>query len=232
LNIVDVLHQRPFTHITQIVRNVGNPPETRAIIGGFAGGKASSRLPVEAGVEMRLEDRNDQELLQLARTDSQAFAVLYSRYYRHLRAYAMGILKDVDLADDVTEETFVRLTSRLGWLAVARRPLAPWLLRVAHNLAVDDLRQRSHSQTLVEEADAASTDPDETTENIQSHAQEIQNAMSRLPPFECACVTLRFMEHRTTADIAQQLHCTQRQITLALSYAYKLLRHNLSDILP
>jgi RNA polymerase sigma-70 factor (ECF subfamily) len=186
---------------------------------------------VEAGVETSLQERNDQELLELARTDLQAFAALYSRYYRHLRAYALSFLKDADLADDVAEETFVRLTGRLGWLAVARRPLAPWLFRVAHNLAVDELRRRSHSQTLVEETVAASTDPDETTEDIQSHVQEIRNAMSALPPFEYTCVTLRFMEHRTTAEIARQLDCTPRQVTLALSYAYKVLRRELSDIL-
>ena len=76
-------------------------------------------------METSLEERNDQELLELARTDSQAFTVLYSRYYHHLRAYAMSFLRDADLADDVAEETFVRLTGRLGWLAVAHRPLAP-----------------------------------------------------------------------------------------------------------
>jgi RNA polymerase sigma-70 factor (ECF subfamily) len=187
---------------------------------------------VEAGVETGLEERNDQELLELAGTDWQAFAALYSRYYRHLRAYAMGFLKDADLADDVAEETFARLTGRLGWLAVAHRPLAPWLFRVAHNLAVDELRRRSHSQTLVEETAAASADPDETTDDIQSHVEEIRNAMGALPPFEYTCVTLRFMEHRTTAEIAHQLGCTPRQVTLALSYAYKVLRRELSDILP
>ena len=183
-------------------------------------------------METGLQERNDQELLELAKTDSQAFVVLYSRYYRHLRSYAISILKDVDLADDVAEETFARLTGRIGWLAVARRPLAPWLFRVAHNLAVDELRRRSHSQTLVEETTAASTDPDETTEDIQSHVQEIRNAMSALPPFEYTCVTLRFMAHKTTAEIARQLGCSPRQVTLALNYAYKVLRRILSDISP
>ena len=56
--------------------------------------------------------------------------------------------------------------------------------------------------------------------------------MSALPPFEYTCVTLRFMEHRTTAEIAHQLDCTARRVTLALSYAYKVLRRELSDILP
>ncbi|MCX6098194.1 MAG: sigma-70 family RNA polymerase sigma factor [Caldiserica bacterium] len=183
-------------------------------------------------METGLEKRSDQELLELARTDSQAFAALYSRYYRHLRAYAASFLKDADLADDVAEETFARLTSRLGWLAVARRPLAPWLFRVAYNLAMDELRRRSHSQTLMEETAVAGTDPDETIQDIQSHVQEIRNAMSALPPFEYACVTLRFMEDRTTAEIARQLGCTPRQVTLALNYAYKALRRTLSDISP
>ena len=199
---------------------------------GLPRARFHGRLPVEAGVETGLEERSDQELLELARTDSQALAVLYSRYYRHVRAYAMSFLKDPDLADDVTEETFSRLTGRLGWLAVARRALAPWLFRVTHNLAVDELRRRSHSQTLVEETVAASADPDEEAEDVQSHVQEIRNAMSALPPFEYTCVTLRFMEHRTTAEIARQLGCTPRQVTLALSYAYKVLRRELSDILP
>lgn len=183
-------------------------------------------------METGLEERSDQELLEFARTDSQAFAVLYSRYYRHLRAYATGILKDADLADDVAEETFARLTIRLGWLAVARRPLAPWLFHVAHNLAMDELRRRSHSQTLMEETAVASADPDETTEDIQSHVQEIRDAVSGLPPLECACIMLRHAEHKTTAEIARQLGYTPRQVTLALNYAYKVLRRTLSDIFP
>lgn len=181
-------------------------------------------------METSLKKKSDQELLGLARTDAQAFTVLYFRYYRHLRAYAMSFLKDADLADDVVEETFARLTSRLGWLAVAHRPLAPWLFRVAHNLAVDELRRRSHLQTLVEETTSDASD--EEAEDIQSHAQEIRNAMNALPPFEYTCVTLRFMEHKRTVEIAQQLGCTPRQVTLALSYAYKVLRRMLSDILP
>lgn len=187
----------------------------------------------EDGVKTDLQERNDQELLELARGNSHAFVVLYSRYYRHLRAYAMGILQDADLADDVAEETFVRLTSRLGWLAVTRRPLAPWLFRVAHNLAMNELRRQSHLQTLVEETTVANGDPDDgTTEDVEAHAQEIQNAVSALAPFEYACVTLRSREHKTTAEIACQLGCTARQVTLALSYAHKVLRRTLSDILP
>jgi RNA polymerase sigma-70 factor (ECF subfamily) len=191
-------------------------------------GTLYGRLPEEAGVDTELPERGDQELLELARTDSQAFVVLYSRYYRHLRAYAMGILKDADLADDVAEETFARLTSRLGWLAVAHRPLAPWLFCVARNLAMDELRRQSRLRVLPDNAVSVSGDPPDDT--VEEHAQEIRNAIGALPPFECACVTLRFMEHRTTADIAQQLHCTPRQVTYALNYAYKLLRRNLSDI--
>jgi RNA polymerase sigma-70 factor (ECF subfamily) len=184
-------------------------------------------------VETNLEERSDQELLELARTNSQAFVVLYSRYYRHLRAYATALLKDADLADDVAEETFARLTSRLGWLAVTHRPLAPWLFCVAHNLSMDELRRQSRSQTLVDDSAVVNCDAgNDTTEEIEAHVQEIRNAISALPPLECACVMLRHTEHKTTAEIARQLGCTPRQVTLALNYAYKVLRRTLSDISP
>src|SRR5450756_477445 len=62
-------------------------------------------LVVEVGVEPDLQEKSDQQLLILAREDSRAFAVLYGRHHHHIYSYALGILHDRDLAEDVAEET-------------------------------------------------------------------------------------------------------------------------------
>ena len=187
-------------------------------------------LVMEAGVEPNLQEKSDQQLLILAWEESRAFAVLYGRHHHHIYSYALGILHDRDLAEDVAEETFARLTSRLGWLASTHRPLLPWLYCVARNRAMDELRSRRR-EGLLGITDIACCDPDDdTVKNIEAHAPEILNAISSLNQFECACMTLRHAERMATKDVARELGCRPRKVTAALNHAYELLRHKLSDI--
>jgi RNA polymerase sigma-70 factor (ECF subfamily) len=187
-------------------------------------------LVVEVGVEPNLEEKSDQQLLILAREDSRAFAVLYGRHHHHIYSYALGILHDRDLAEDVAEETFARLTSHLGWLASTHRPLLPWLYCVARNRAMDELRRRKR-EGLLGVTDIACSDPDDdTVKNIEAHSPEILNAISSLSPFECACVTLRHVQRMATKDVARELGCHPRKVTAALNHAYGFLRRKLSDI--
>ena len=187
-------------------------------------------LVVEVGVESDLQEKSDQQLLILAREDSRVFAVLYGRHHHHIYSYALGILHDRDLAENVAEETFARLTSRLGWLASTRRPLLPWLYCVARNCAMDELRRRRR-EGLLGITDIACSDPDDdTVKNIEAHAPEILNAISSLNPFECASVILRHIKRMATKDVARELGCHPRKVTAALNHAYGLLRRKLSDI--
>ena len=187
-------------------------------------------LVVEVGVEPDLQEKGDQQLLILAREDSRAFAVLYGRHHHHIYSYALGILHDRDLAEDVAEETFARLTSHLGWLASTRRPLLPWLYCVARNRAMDELRRRKREGLLGITEIACSDPDDDTVKNIEAHTPEILNAISSLSPFECACVTLRHVERMATRDVARDLGCRPRKVTAALNHAYGFLRRKLSDI--
>jgi|GEM_PF-690846 len=187
-------------------------------------------LTVEVGVETNLQEKSDQQLLILAREDSRAFAALYGRHHHHIYSYALGILHDRDLAEDVAEETFTRLTSHLGWLASTRRPLLPWLYCVARNRAMDELERRTRTGLLGVTEIVCSDCDDDTVKNIEAHAPEILNAVSSLNPFACACVTLRHVEHMATKDVARELECRPRKVTAALNYAYGLLRRKLSDI--
>ena len=187
-------------------------------------------LVLEVGVEPNLQEKSDQQLLILAREDSRAFAVLYGRHQHHIYSYALSILHDRDLAEDVAEETFARLTSHLGWLASTRHPLLPWLYCVARNRAMDELRRRKREGLLGITEIACSDPDDDTVKNVEAHTPEILNAISSLSPFECACVTLRHVERMATRDVARELGCRPRKVTAALNHAYGLLRHKLSDI--
>lgn len=73
----------------------------------------------------------------------------YEEYKTGIFRYALSILKDHHLAEDVLRETFVRLLS--GKYAVHPGKEQAWLYKVAHNLCCDILRKRSWETGILEE---------------------------------------------------------------------------------
>lgn len=92
-----------------------------------------------------MDSLSDADLLRRCQAgDQRAFQVLYERYARQVYAFLLGYLKDPHLAEDVTQETFVRV-----WRALPRYreqgQFRAWLFRIARRLAIDaERRQRKH----------------------------------------------------------------------------------------
>ena len=70
----------------------------------------------------------------------------YEQYKTGIYRYALSILKDPHGAEDVLQETFLRLLS--GKYAVQESKIQPWLYRVARNCCYDILRKREREQEL------------------------------------------------------------------------------------
>lgn len=70
----------------------------------------------------------------------------YAQYKTGIYRYALSILKDPQGAEDVLQETFLRLLS--GKYVVAEEKIQPWLYRVARNCCYDVLRKREREQEL------------------------------------------------------------------------------------
>src|ERR1700729_2269551 len=73
---------------------------------------------------------------------AEAFAELSRRYQPLVNAAARRETADAHLADDITQSTMMVLLRKAGGIRRGK-PLGPWLLRVAHYLAVDALRNES-----------------------------------------------------------------------------------------
>src|SRR5690242_1553288 len=82
-------------------------------------------------------DRSDDELVQATRTGAPwAAELLTHRYRERIHAYARGMLRHAEDAEDVTQETFVRAFSGLDAYRMRNRFRA-WLFRIAANLCLD-----------------------------------------------------------------------------------------------
>src|SRR6266849_4855470 len=87
---------------------------------------------------------NDRALAErLKRREPQAMTELYDRYGRLAYSLTYRIVRDVGMAEDLVQETFLRVWNRAQGFDVERGALGPWLLAVARNCAIDYLRSSS-----------------------------------------------------------------------------------------
>ncbi len=85
-------------------------------------------------------------------SDADAFLrTLYSQHSPALRAHAQRMLHDPQLAEDVVQETMLRAWRKLDTLDTADS-IGGWLIRVAHNIAIDRIRARRARPTEVDES--------------------------------------------------------------------------------
>ena len=80
-------------------------------------------------------------------TDAEAFTAMVHRYKTPLFRYAQRMLGNVQDAEDVFQETFLRVHHSLDRYD-PRRPFKPWLYRIAANLCRDKLRHRMRRRWL------------------------------------------------------------------------------------
>ena len=81
-----------------------------------------------------------------------AFRFIYDRHAPDVFRFQMKVLRDAGLAEDSVQETFVRLHRGLGGFD-PERPLRPWVLTIARNVAIDLLRSsRARSYPLRDSA--------------------------------------------------------------------------------
>lgn len=121
--------------------------------------------------------------------DSAACRALMEVHLGRVHAYAWRMLGDAGEAEDVAQETFLRLWRQAGrWRAEAR--VGTWLHRVAHNLCVDRLRRR-RGDTGEEPPDLPdpAAGPAEDRQRAQV-ARAVEAALRRLPERQRAAIAL------------------------------------------
>ena len=137
-------------------------------------------------------------LLRRARHgDQDAFARLYALHARSVHALAWRLTADRALAEDIVQDTFLRMLGHLRGLRPGH-PVRPWLRQVAAHLAIDRLRRRWREQpeTAAAEPHAAGTAPDTWGEAL--------GLLNRLSPQARALVWLHQMEGWTHEELARR----------------------------
>ncbi len=139
--------------------------------------------------------------------ETAAFEELVKRHQRRVYAVAQRIVRCHQLADDVAQEAFLRAWRSLERFEVGR-PFAPWICRIAANLALNHVRSpRSREDALPEgysEEPGRGPDPLEVVLD-QEARRLLDEAVARLPAAQRAVLVLRVFEDMHYEEIAEAL---------------------------
>ena len=166
---------------------------------------------------------------QAAKGDPQSFARLYDLHFDRVYRYIFYRVSDIGIAEDLTQEVFLR-----GWKALRRfkktgSPFVAWLLAIAHNLVIDYYRSRRRESSL--EADIvpshSATAPQQIAE-VRWEQRRLQEAIRQLRPEQQEVIVLHFIEGFEYSEIAGLLRKSEGAVRVIQHRALKELRRILA----
>jgi RNA polymerase sigma-70 factor (ECF subfamily) len=167
-----------------------------------------------------------------ARLDA-AFSELYRAHGRDVYSYSYYRVGNHHDAEDLTEQTFLQAYRHFerAQRESQGRPLRPWLIRIAHNLAANYYRDRSRRpQTTIDDADDLPTM--QTTEGLvqdRDDLQRILRGVQRLPDDRREALIMRFALGMDNREIARALGRTDGATKVLLHRAIRQLEGIVKD---
>jgi RNA polymerase sigma-70 factor (ECF subfamily) len=132
--------------------------------------------------------------------DADALRFLYLRYADNVYGYVCSIVRDEHEAEDVTQQVFAKLLGSLHRYQPRTVPFSAWILRVAHNAAIDHMRARR--PVPVEEV--RGPEPADDGASRESF-RELRIALDTLPKEQREVIVLRFLVGLSPGEIAERM---------------------------
>ena len=158
--------------------------------------------------------------------DDAAFGELYRRHEGAVRRALSDHVHDIERRRELVQECFYRAYSRLHLLRDPAR-FRPWVLQIARNAAVDDLRSRSRARLEPLDDDPIDDhdhDGPESTAELQVLAAAVRAGMAHLSPRDAAAISMVVHLGFGPAEVAAALDITYGNAKVVLHRARQRLR--------
>jgi RNA polymerase sigma-70 factor (ECF subfamily) len=148
-------------------------------------------------------------LVELARKgDSEAFGQLYDHYHASVYRFLYYRVGSVQLAEDLTAETFFRALRSMGSFRWQGKDFGAWLMTIARNLTTDHFKAgRTRLETTTEDMSTldTTTDGPESAVLASLTNEALLSALSELPTEQRECLVMRFLQGMSIAETATAL---------------------------
>jgi RNA polymerase sigma-70 factor (ECF subfamily) len=186
-------------------------------------------------LQVALRAKDDPELVRRLRArDPHVMTTLYDRYGRLAYSLIFRVVRDASAAEDLVQETFLRVWNRAQSFDEQRGALGPWILTVARNRAIDHLRSaQARTTSGVLELDRLE-DPTLFTQLEQSalsidRARKLKAAFNKLTEQQRTVIELAYYEGLSQTEMAEKMNQPLGTVKTWVRAALKTLRAELSE---
>jgi RNA polymerase sigma-70 factor (ECF subfamily) len=152
----------------------------------------------------------DEDLISLVGDgDAEAFALLYDRHSRAAYSLAYRFMNGRQSAEDLVQESFIKVWRSAGGYRVGRGSVRTWILSIVRNRAIDQVRSRATRRRMREKVEASAPRSEsneafaETWRNFQGDL--VRRALEELPHEQRKVLALSHFSELTHAEIAERL---------------------------
>ena len=182
-----------------------------------------------------LDNDGDKELvLRLQSRDPHAMGDLYDRYGRIMYSLIFRIVRNTSVAEDLVQETFLRVWNRVHGFDPEKGALSPWVLAVARNRAIDYLRsvdgRMAENAFELEKMEhpVVFADFDSGILNMD-RVRMLKEAFQKLTPNQRIALELAYYEGLSQTEMAERMKQPLGTIKTWVRSALKILREELGQ---
>jgi RNA polymerase sigma-70 factor (ECF subfamily) len=186
-------------------------------------------------LELSQQGGSDADLAnRLKKRDPDAMTVLYDRFGRLAYSVILAIVHDGAVAEDLLQETFLRVWNRVQAFDSERGALGAWLLAVARNRAIDHVRSAGARMSLncfeLEEREHPAMFVDMEKELVsEDNARRVRRALSRLNANQKKVIELAYYEGLSQSEMAERMGEPLGTVKTWARMALKVLREELEQ---
>jgi RNA polymerase sigma-70 factor (ECF subfamily) len=167
-------------------------------------------------------------VLRVGEGDVAAYRTLVGRYAAKLSRFAERLLRDATEAEDVVQETFMRLWQHARDYSPEAR-VTTWLHRITHNLAVDRLRARGRTRPLVDEDEMPASARQTTLLDEKRRVLALDQALAGLPERQATAIVLVHLHGLSGAEAAEVLGVGPEAVESLLARGRRALKAALAE---
>jgi RNA polymerase sigma-70 factor, ECF subfamily len=205
-------------------------------VAGDPAGKASDSAVLLPAVRPRVAEGDAEMVKRLKSGDPQALAEIYDRYGRVAYSLILHMVRDAAIAEDVVQETFLRVWSRARGFDAERGAFVAWLLCIARSRAIDYLRSASGRESKAvewEEVEHPSLYIYTERDILASDkARVVRAALLKLAPQQREVIELAYFGGLTQTEMAERLGQPLGTVKTWMRTALKNLREELGAAAP
>jgi len=148
-------------------------------------------------------------MLRITNQDQAALMDLYQRFGGQVYGLVLRVLRDTQLAEEATQDTFLKVWHKAEQWDSSRGQLSSWLLTIARYAAIDRLRrEQRHSSTSVPFLDSLAENasaPKRVGDRRWLDGQLLRQFMATLPEEQALVIELAFFQGMTHSELAEHL---------------------------